>query len=361
VQSVEPGFSTDAVLTLKTALPASRYADPVRRSDFYRRVTTQVRALPGVVSAAYTSGLPMVMTGGLTGIQLPGAPRPSRNEGVSLRLVTPQFFDTMRIPLRRGRDVSDGDTKDRPLVAVVSESFARRYWADADPIGRTFQTRGQQRTVVGVVADIRVRGLERTSEPQLYLPFDQPPTPLGDNHQPKDLVVRTARPDPALLPAIHAIVHRVDSQQPVSDVRMLAEVVGDQTLTRRAQLRVLAALAVLALLVTAVGIHGLLAFTVAQRDREIGVRLALGATPRGVARMVLSEGLRIALVGIVPGIFVAYLAARGMSTLLFGVKPEDPVTFASVALICAATTFAACAQSARRAASIDPMTALRAE
>ncbi len=361
VQAVDPGFSTDAVLTLKTALPTPRYADPVRRADFYRRVTAQVRTLPGVESAAYTSGIPMVMMGGLTGIQLPGAPRPSRNEGVSLRLITPHFFETMRIPLRRGRDVSDADTQDRPLVAVVSESFVRRYWPDADPIGRTFQARGQLRTIVGVVGDIRVRGLERTSEPQLYVPFEQPPNPIGENYLPKDLVVRTARPDPTLIAAIRAIVHQVDPQQPVSDVRMLAEVVGDQTLTRRAQLRVLAALAMLALLLTAVGIHGLLAFTVAQRDREIGVRLALGATPRGVASMILSEGVRIALIGVVPGIFVAYLAARGMSTLLFGVQPWDPMTFGVVAAVCFTTAVAACALPALRAAAIQPMAALKSE
>jgi predicted permease len=361
VQSVHSGFATDAVLTLKTALSIPRYSDPVRRTDFYRRVVDRVRALPGVESAAYTSGLPMVMTANLTMIQFPGAPRPSRNDGVSLRLVTPQFFETLRIPLRRGRDLSDADTRESALVAVVSESFARRYWPDIDPIGRTFETRGQVRTVVGVVGDIKVRGLERVSEPQLYLPFQQPPNPIGDAYLPKDLVVRSARPDSTLITAIRAIVHEIDPQQPVSQVRMLAEVVGAQTLSRRAQLRVLASLAGLALLLTAVGIHGLLAFAVAQRDREIGVRLALGATPRGVARMIMSEGLRIALFGVVPGIFVAYLAARGMSTLLFGLSPGDPTTFSLVAIVCFSTAVAACIYPAWRAAAIQPMAALKAE
>ena len=360
VEAVDPGFATDAVLTMQTALPSPLYDDPVRRADFYRRVTADVRALPSVESAAYTSGLPMAMLGGLTRIVPPGEQeRYDGSQNAGLRLVTPQFFSTLRIPLRLGRDVIETDTRDRPLVAVVSESLARRHWPDADPIGRTFQTRGQLRTVVGVVGDIKFRGLERTSEPQVYLPADQAPDGIGGNYLPKDLVVRPSRQDPGLVAAVREIVRRVDPQQPISNVRMLSDVVGDQTETRRAQLRVLGSLAGLALLVTAAGIHGLLAFTVAQRDREIGVRLALGADRGSVARMIMSEGVRLALVGVGAGTVVAYLAARGMRTLLFGVPPEDPVTISLVALVCFVTTVAACARPAWRAAGIQPMAALR--
>ena len=362
VQAVEPGFATDAVLTMKTALPRPRYDDPARREEFYRRVTSGVRSLPGVESAAYTSGLPMVLMGGITNIQFPGdTPAATRARTASLRIVTPQFFSTLRIPIRRGRDVSDADTRTSALVAVISESFAQKYWPGADPLGRTFDTRGQSRTIVGIVGDIRVRGLERTSEPQLYLPANQPPTQIGDLYQPKDLVIRSSRRDPTLAAAVREIVRHADPQQPISDVRMLADVVGDQTMTRRTQLRVLGALAVLALVLTAVGIHGLLAFTVTQRDREIGVRLALGANPSGVARMIMSEGVRVAVIGVIPGVVVAYLAARGMSSLLFGVRPEDPVTFATVAAICFMTAVAACAHSAWRASRIDPISALRSD
>jgi predicted permease len=347
---------------MQTALSSPVYGDPVRRMDFYRRVTAEIRALPGVESAAYTSGLPMVLTGGLTRIMMAGEEeRYDDTQNASLRIVTPQFFSTLRIPLRLGRDVSETDTRDRPLVAVVSESFARRYWPHADPIGRTFETRGQLRTVVGVVGDIKVRGLERTSEPQLYVPADQAPNPIGALYLPKELVVRVSRQHPGLVGAIREIVRRVDPQQPVSNVRMLADVVGDQTETRRAQLRVLVALAVLALLITAAGIHGLLGFTVAQRDREIGVRLALGANRGSVARMIMSEGVRIALIGVSAGTIVAYQAARAMSTLLFGVPPADLVTISLVTLICFVTTVAAAARPALRAAGIQPMSALRAD
>ena len=361
VQAVDPGFVAEAVLTMQTALADPIYNDPVRRSEFYRRVVTEVRALPGVESAAYTSGLPMVLTGGLTRITIGGeAERYDDSQNASLRFVTPQFFSTLRIPLRLGRDVSDTDTRDRSPVAVVSESLVRRHWPNADPIGRTFATRGQTRTVVGVVGDINVRGLERTSEPQVYVPADQTPTPISALYQPKDLVVRVSRQDAGLAGAIRDIVRRVDPRQPVSNVRMLADVVGDQTEARRAQLRVLLALAVLALLITAAGIHGLLGFTVAQRDREIGVRLALGANQSSVARMVMSEGMRIALTGVGSGTLVAYMTARSMSTLLFGVPPADFITIAVVALICFVITVAASARPALRAAGINPMSALRA-
>lgn len=362
VQAVPAGFSSEGLLTLRTQLPRPRYDEPGRRADFYGRVLSGVRALPGVQAASYTSGLPMEMTGGITLILLPGeVDRRDGTQLASFRLVTSQFFSTLRIPVRRGRVIGDEDTRDRQLVAVVSESFAKRHWPNDDAIGRTFQTRQQVRTVVGVVGDIKVRGLERTSEPQLYIPFDQAPVPLGDIYLPKDLVVRSSRPAAALVPAIREIVRQVDAQQPISNVRMLSDVLDNQTSTRRAQVRILGALAVLALLLAGVGIHGLLAFTVAQRDREIGVRLALGAEPGLVARMIVSEGIRMALIGVVPGVLIAYAAARAMAALLFGVRPDDPLTIGVAAVACFVTAVAACVRPALRAARIDPISALRAD
>ena len=362
VQAISPGFSAENVLTLKTQLPSPRYDDPARRADFYDRVLAEVRALPGVQSASYTSGLPMVLTGGITRIALPGEPdRRDTPNTASFRLVTPEFFETLQIPLRRGRAIDDSDRRDGRLVAVISETFAERHWPGADALDKTFQTRGQTRTVVGVVGDIRVRGLERTSEPQLYIPSAQAPDNIGGLYVPKDLLVRSTRTDPGLVSAIREIVGRVDPQQPVSDVRMLSEVLQDQTVTRRAQIRILGALALLALLLAGVGIHGLLAFTVAQRDREIGVRLALGANPRLVARMIVGEGVRMALFGVLPGVLLAYAAARAMSALLFGVRPDDPLTIGVAAGVCFFTAATACIGPALRASRINPMTALRSD
>ena len=283
VQAIAPGFRPQNVLTLRTALPRPRYDSPLRRVEFYDRVLARVRGLPGVQSAAFTSGLPMVVTGLVTGVEVPGQDeRSSRNDGVTHRWVTPQYFRTMGIPLHRGRDVEDGDAKDRAWVAVVSQSFAERYWPGQDPIGRTFRHRGEIRTLVGVVGDVKVRGLERSSEPQLYLPAAQAPDVFPANHDPKDLVIRHSGQDEALVAAVRQIVRAVDPEQPMSDVRKMDDVLARETASRRGQLQVLGAFAVVAVLLAGVGIYGLLAYTVSQRSQEIGVRLALGADPSRV-------------------------------------------------------------------------------
>jgi putative ABC transport system permease protein len=362
VQAIDPGFKPQSVLTARTALPRPRYDSPLRRVEFYDRVLASVRGLPGVQSAAFTSGLPMVVTGLVTGVEVPGQDeRRSRNDGVTHRWVTPHYFRTMGIPLHRGRDVEDGDAKDRAWVAVVSQSFVERYWPGQDPIGKTFRHRGEIRTLVGVVGDVRVRGLERSSEPQLYLPAAQAPDALPANHDPKDLVIRHSGQDEALIAAVRQIVRAVDPEQPISDVRPMDDVLARETASRRGQLQVLGAFAVVAVLLSGVGIYGLLAYTVSQRSQEIGVRLALGADPSRVGRMILADGMRLALVGIVPGVLGAYAAARAMSTLLFGVAPGDPTTFAAGVGVVLVMAFAGTLIPALRAVRVTPMSVLRAE
>jgi hypothetical protein len=267
----------------------------------------------------------------------------------------------MGIPLRRGRDVEDADLPGRAPVAVVSESFARRYWLDADPIGRTFETRGEARTVVGVVGDVKVRGLERAEEPQLYLPAGQVPDTAFTNDDPKDLVIRYSGTTGALLPAVREIIRAADPEQPISDVRTMEEVVAGETATRRAQLRVLGALAAIALVLSGVGVYGLLAYTVSQRSREIGVRLALGGEPREVASMIVSQGMKLALVGIVPGVLGAFMVARGMRALLFGVAPADPVTVLVAVGLVLLMTLAGSLLPVLRAVRVNPMLALRTD
>jgi predicted permease len=363
VQAVNPGFDPAGVVTLRTQLPNPKYDSAASRSQFYDRVLTNVRALPGVELAAYASGLPMVLTGGIAGIQIPGREvTPARRDGVAFRFVSSQYFGALRIPLQRGRDVADDDTPDRQQVAVVSESFVQKYWPNEDGIGKTFEVREQLRTIVGIVGDIKTRGLERTNEPQIYLPAKQPPPQgLGGLYIPKDLVIRAPTQGLALVPAVREIVRQVDPEQPISSVRMMTDVVEGQFEIRNAQIRILGALAVLALLLAGVGIHGLLAFTVAQRAREIGVRLALGAGPSLVARMIVSEAARMALVGVVPGVIAAYVAARTMSTLLFGVPPADLVTIAAATVLCFATAVLGALRPAIRAARVDPMSAMRSD
>jgi len=362
VQGVDPGFASERVLTLRTALTASRSADSVRRTDFYDRVLAGIESLPGVQAAAYTSGLPMVLTGGIAGVEIPGAEVTNRRtNGVSLRYVSPQFFSVLGIPVVEGRAVEPGDRMGRTRIAVVSESFVRRFWPNDNPLGKSFRVRGLEPTVVGVVRDIKVRGLERTNEPQLYMAAAQAPGALGGLYIPKDLVIRAAVPGETLVPAVRDVVRRVDPEQPISNVKLLSDVVADQTADRRAQLNILSALAAVALLLTGIGIHGLLAFMVAQRSREIGVRLALGAEPARVARMIVGEAARLALLGGIPGVFVAYAAARAMSALLFGIPPGDPLTLTSGTLVVILVTLVGALAPAVAAVRVSPLLAMRAD
>ncbi len=362
VQAIDPGFKPENVLIFHVPLPRPKYDKPLQRVQFYDRVLERVRTLPGVQSAAFTSGLPMVTTGLITGVTIPGREAVSRRrEGVSHRWVTPQYFRTMGIPLQRGRDVEDRDRADRGWVAVVSASFAERYWPGQDPIGKTFRHLDDTRTVVGVVGDIKVRGLERTSEPQMYLPAAQAPDPFPGGFDPKDLVIRHSAQGSALISAVRQIVHSIDAEQPVANVRAMNDVIAGETASRRGQLQVLSVFAVVAILLCAVGIYGLLAYTVSQRSQEIGVRLALGAEPARVGRMILADGMRLALFGIVPGVLGAYAAARGMSALLFGIAPSDPATFSTAIGVALVTVLAGTLVPAWRAVRLSPMSVLRAE
>jgi len=365
VQDVNPGFKADGIITLRTELPSPKYDSAAPRAAYYDRVLAGVRALPGVEQAAFASGLPMVLTGGIAGVGIPGQPvAPQRRDGVAIRFVSSQYFSTLSIPLQRGRDISEGDTPERQLVAVVSESFVNKYWPGDAAIGKQFDIRNQTRTIVGIVGDIKSRGLERTNEPQVYIPANQPPPGgLGFLYVPKDMLIRAPGPRGglALVPAVREIVRQADADQPISNVRMMSDVFDGQFQTRTTQLRILGALALLALLLAGVGIHGLLAFTVAQRGREIGVRMALGADPGAVARMVVGDATRMAVIGVIPGVVGAYFAAKWMSALLFGVEPGDPSTIIVASLLCLVTAVLAALRPALRAARVDPMSALRAE
>lgn len=362
LQQTDPGFRVAEVQTLRTALPFPRYSLVTRRIAFYRQVLSEVKSLPGVSHAAYISFLPIVMQGGIWPVAVGGEEIPRTGDNTaSLRYVTPDYFGTLDIPLLQGRDVAEDDTQDRLPVAVVSQSFSRRHWPDQDPIGKRFNMAFLERTVVGVVRDVKVRGIERTSEPQVYLPYQQ----VGDSalifYAPKDMVIRSSSPGQLLMPAVRRIVAQADPIQPISNVRSMSEVVAGETASRRAQLRVLGALAAIALLLAGVGIHGLLAYTVSQRTREIGVRRALGASPAGIARIVVGEGLLLALAGIVPGVLAGYAAGKGMNALLFGVQPSDPATMVAAIILSVVMTLAGAILPTIRAVRVSPMLAMRSD
>jgi putative ABC transport system permease protein len=369
VQSVDPGFRADNLLTLRTNLPSSQYAQLDSRLQFYSRVLDRVHALPGVQSASYISWLPMTFRGGVWEVlstvpdssspggfaRLAGNERPN----ALIRFVTPGYFATAGTPILQGRDVQASDTADTPFVAVVSESFARRHFPNQDPIGRSFAIGLAARTIVGVVGDTKIRGLERVTEPHVYMPAAQQTALFF--YAPKDLVIRAGVPATTLAPAVRGIIAEIAPELPVTEVQTMEQLVAAETAPRVAQLRVLGGFAVIALLLAAIGIHGLLAFTVASRSREIGVRIALGAKARDIMWMVVGKSAMLAVIGVIVGAALAYAAGRSMQAVLFGVDPGNATVFAGAIAVSAAMALAGSLMPAWRAVRVDPLEATRTE
>ena len=362
VQAVNPGFRTENILTVRTALPIPKYEKTNVREQFYTKVLSEVRRLPGVTDAAYISALPMVWRGGIWPVAVYGRSQ-NRAEGTSasLRYVTPGFFATMAIPIQSGRDVAESDTVDTPYVAVVSESFARHYWPDENPIGRHFGFGLHDRQIVGIVADVRVRGLERASEPQVYLPYKQVPDGWLIGYLPKDLAIHSTQPPQQLIPEVRRIIAGADPQQPISNIRTMEEIVAGETESRAVQTRVLMTFTGVAILLAGLGIYGLLSFTVSLRQQEFGIRIALGAQHGDIFKMVLRNGAGLAIAGLIPGLVLAYFAARWLESLLAGVKPGDLLTFSSATILCFTATLLGTLMPALRAIRVDPTTVMRAE
>lgn len=361
VQQVDPGFKAADVLTLRTSLPMNRYGIVAARARFYDRVLSDIRALPGVKSAAYASFLPLVMRGGIWDVKVPGHPEDPSENKVSMRFVTPQYFATLGIPLTRGRDFDASDSRFAPAATVVSESFARKYWPDQDPIGRIFDVTFQDRIVVGVARDVRVRGLERESEPQVYLPYQQVVDGAVPFYAPKDLAIRSTVDAASLLPSVREIIRRADPLVPISDVRTMAAIVEAETFSRATQLRILGAFALIAIGLAGIGLHGLLAFTVSTRLQEIAVRITLGAARGDILRLVVGDGARIAALGVLIGVAGAYAASVGMQSLLAGISPADPPTFAATAVLVGLMTLLGSLVPALRAVRVNPITVMRAD
>jgi predicted permease len=368
VQSTSPGFNAEGVLTMRTMLPFSKYGLRAPRVEFHRRVIEGVAALPGVVGAAYTSYLPMTMRGGVWPVAVPGRPESSGDiDNASARYITPDYFRVMEIPLKAGRRFEESDSLVAQPVAIVSQRFVQAYLdgsASTDPIGRTFQFGpAGERTIVGVVGEVRVRGLERRSEPQVYLPYQQQRDNSTLGYIPKDLVVRLGNAEQMgiVTAAIRRIVASVDPNQPIADIQPLTAIVAGETTARAVQVRVLAAFAALAGLLAAIGLHGLLAFVVSSRAREFGVRLALGAEPRWILTAIARRGLLLGAMGAAAGIVVSYLAGRWMEALLVGVHPADAPTVATATGVSLAMTLADSLLPAIRAARTNPIVAMRGE
>jgi putative ABC transport system permease protein len=359
------GFDGRHTLLVHTPLSGERYRSFEARLRFFDEVLARVRRLPGVVAAGYTSHVPLTWGGDQNTVMIEGQPVPAPGERhiVPVRVVTPDYFRAVATPLVAGRGFDDRDTVDAERVALVNASFARRFWPGGDAVGRRIQ-RGVEPSplgwlrVVGVVEDTPQVAVERAAKAEVYLPYSQW---RGNFYVPRDLVVRTQQDPMALAAAVRAGVRAVDPGQPVSSAARLDSVVADALAERRLQSGLFVGFAVVALLLAAVGLFGVLSQIVSQRERELGVRVALGARARDVLRLVLGDALRLVAVGSVLGILGYLGLARFLSHLLYGVGATDTATIGTVTALLGTVALASASLPAWRATRVDPASVLRQE
>lgn len=354
LQHEPAGFNPEHVLTLGVSLPAARYPTPAQKAAFWQRALDELRRIPGVEIAAATSRLPLLPGNSTRGLRIKHLP-PDSQATAAYRTASPQYFEAMRIPLIQGRAFDDADREGRPLVAIVSASAAQRYWANRNPIGERFSIDEPEITIVGVVADIHAAALDKAPQPTVYVPYRQDPWPS------MVFTLRTSASPGALTTAVRDAIWQVDKDQPVGAVRTMDQQLANSLTRRRFSVTLLSVFGVVAVSLAAIGLYGVLAFIVAQRRREIGVRMALGAQPRDVIADVMGQGLRLAGVGVAIGLALALAGSRVLSSLLFGTSPTDALTFAAVATLLVAVAAVASLVPALRASRVDPLMALRDE
>jgi putative ABC transport system permease protein len=362
VRNLDPGFRPEHVLALRTQLPFPKYQDPARRNAFFKQVLDRVNHLRGVIAAGCTTWLPLTNYGGATGIIIEGRPAPRPGQAIvpNTRMISAKYIEAIGMKLVRGRTFDDSDAENTPLVALINQAAAEKLWPGENPIGMRFKRddSGPQPwiTIVGVVGNVRDAGLDQPARATIYMPYDQ-----HDFFAPDYLAIRTSGDPAALADAVREQVWAVDGEQPVTNVMPLEQMLEDYLAPRKLQSSLLGSFASFALLLAALGLYGLLAFSVSQRTQEFGVRVALGARPAGILRSVLAQGLKLAAVGVVIGVCGALALSHALDTLLFGVSATDLVSLAGAVVVLLAATAVACYIPAQRAMRVDPMVALRHE
>jgi putative ABC transport system permease protein len=362
LQNIDPGFRAENVFTARVTLPGSRYTTPEQAAAFFQSAVAKVQQLPGVRSAAAVSFLPLAGPGMATSFYRAdrAAPPDGQQPTTEVRPVTPNFFKTMGIPQRAGRDITDTDRAGAPLVAVVSEELVRRLFPGEEPLGKRLQVAigprsGMNVEIVGVVGNIKIAALDVDTTAAVYIPLSQLSIGLAT------LVARTDMDPTSLANSVGAAVRSIDPELPLADIRSMEQVV-DETLARPRTVSVLlTAFAAIALVLAAVGVYGVMAYSVSQRTQEIGVRMALGATAQSVFRLVLGQALKLVGIGVAVGLVVAGLLTQLLKTLLFQTAPLDPLTFAVTALVLVMVAALASYVPARRSTRVTPIEALRAE
>jgi putative ABC transport system permease protein len=357
---VETGVNTRNVLALDFSLYESRYAQPHVRADFLRQVAERVRTLPGVKSASWVTDLPLSGSSDSDSFAIAGRPEPGPSESreAFFNVVGPGYFQTLGIPLLRGRDFTDRDTVAAPGVALINQAMVRRFWPDEDPLGKQItMDRKSFFSIVGVVGDVRQLGQASETSPEVYLSYLQDPVAWPY----RTLIVRTAGDPLKLVGLVEQAVWSVNKDQPVSDIETMEQVLADSVAQPRIFTLLMGVFAALALALASVGIYGVVSYSVSQRTHEVGVRLALGAERVDVLRLVVGQGMLLTGLGLGIGLGGAMAVTRFLSSFLYGVRPTDPITFAVVALALAAVALLASYIPARRAMKVDPIVALRYE
>jgi putative ABC transport system permease protein len=363
LRALDIGVNTDNVLTLRTALPGNKYGELPKRDAFYRQVLERVRALPGVVSAGYTTAAPLTWKGGTNSFTVEGRAQ-GPGQDAQNRQITTGYMETMGVKLRQGRFFDDHDDVQSQPVAIINETMARQFWPGENALGKRFKIDrdGAQInwiTIVGIVGDIKEMGLEAPAKAEMFFPYQQRPQMLWN--MPRDLMARVTGDPMSVAAAARQAVWSVDRSQPVSNIRTMDGILAEEVAQRRIGMTLLAAFAALALALASLGIYGVLSYSVSQRTQEIGVRMALGAGRKDVLRIVIADGMRLAMAGVAIGLGASFALTRLMAGLLFGVSATDPTTFAGITLLLITVALVACFIPARRAMKVDPMIALRCE
>ncbi|MET0645632.1 MAG: ABC transporter permease [Pyrinomonadaceae bacterium] len=362
LRKIDTGFNTENVLTMVLRLPAAKYKDDPQYVAFFRQALERIRSTPGVQSAGIVNFLPLY--GGLgsaTGFNVEGKPEPPRGTGPStnVRVADAGYFKTMGIPVKQGRNFSEVEDAEVRNVIIVSESFARKHFPGEDPLGKRIKVFMAEEPawteIVGIVGDVRYDNLTAEAEPTVYYPHP------GLTYEFMTIVVRTAGDPAEMAPAVRREIAAIDPDQPVSDVRTMTQVMADTVGRARFNTLLLGIFAGLATLLAAVGIFGVMNYSVQLRTREIGLRMALGAQPGRMLMLVLRQGLILTLIGIGVGLAGALALSRVMSGLLYGVTASDPVTFAAIVVVLGVVSLIACYIPARRATRVDPLIALKYE
>jgi predicted permease len=362
LQNLDAGFRPGNVLTMRTSLPQNKYREAEKRSAFYHQVLERVSALPGVQHAGYTTSVPLSWKGGTGWFQVEGKPLAEGGDA-NFRQISPDYFQAIGTRLIEGRFFDDHDNAKSQPVAIINQTMARQFWTDEQVLGKRLRPGNfpdrPWLTIVGIVADTLQMGLEKAAKAEMYFPYDQ----VHDYYffAPRDLIIKTAGDPQKLAAAAREAIWSVDSQQPVSNIQTMDEIVAEEITDQRMAMILLGSLAGLALLLAAVGVYGVLSYAVSQRTQEIGVRMALGARRSTVMLMIVGNGGRMLVTGAGLGLVASLLLTRLMSSLLFGVGPRDPFIILAVVTLLGISSMLACCIPARRATRIDPLSAIRYE